>query len=440
MSISPRLSCIYLAFRKFEVVNAKRKKPGTIALGVSLLAGLSSPLFSQQARAPEMLSLREALAQCVISNPILEAARERTGSAEGLRQQAALKPNPRLTIVNENARAWEFSTPFRFAHSTDTWAYVSQTFERGAKLRSRIDFAAAGVDRAEAERSLAMVAIRARVAAAYWNAAAAARITALYREDLGAFEQIVEYNRQRVREGAAAGADLLRIEVERDRLVANERRAEQDADAARIALLREMGRQDFPAIQLTESLELLDPPAVTTAAEALEHRQEIRVARVAIRQQEKSAALQRANALVDPEIGFGYKRTAGLDGIYAGINIPLPVRNRNQGNIAAAEADTRIAQKELDALGIRIRAEVEAAQLNYAAKKAALEQTIVPLRERAREAERIALAAYREGGVELLRFLDAERVRIDTETLYYRSLAELQQSIVDLKVAEGKEL
>jgi outer membrane protein TolC len=57
--------------------------------------------------------------------------------------------------------------------------------------------------------------------------------------------------------------------------------------------------------------------------------------------------------------------------------------------------------------------------------------------QRADESARIALAAYREGGADLLRLLDAQRVRIELETLYYRTLSEYRQSIVALETAMG---
>ena len=61
------------------------------------------------------------------------------------------------------------------------------------------------------------------------------------------------------------------------------------------------------------------------------------------------------------------------------------------------------------------------------------------MREQADETSRIALGAYREGGADLLRLLDAERVRIDIELLYLRTLAEYRQSMVALEAAMGVE-
>jgi outer membrane protein TolC len=59
------------------------------------------------------------------------------------------------------------------------------------------------------------------------------------------------------------------------------------------------------------------------------------------------------------------------------------------------------------------------------------------MRTKADEAARIAEAAYREGGADLLRLLDAQRLRIETQLMYFRALTEFRQSIAALEAALG---
>jgi cobalt-zinc-cadmium efflux system outer membrane protein len=387
----------------------------------------------------QTMTLEQALTASVQRNPLLLAGQDRVAAAEGFKLQAGLKPNPRLVVQHENFRAWEFSPGLTYWRDTDTTIYGSFLIERGAKRERRVDHAAAGVERAAGEGRQIAFDIKSRVAAAYWNAVASARIVDLYREDVRNFEQIVAYNRQRVDEGASAGADLLRIEVERDRLIAGARGAEHDAEQARVELFREMGAVDFPDVTLTSPIELVPDAPVAAIEDVFAARPDLQAAGSAVRQSERNIALQKAEGKVDPEVQVGYERNYGYDGLYAAVSIPLPLRNRNQGNVAAAEAESRSVRNELEALRNRARAEVEAAVRDYNSRKRTLVETIAPLRSRTRMAAELALGAYREGGVDLLRFLDAERVRIETEVLYYRSLADLQQSVVALKRAEGKE-
>jgi cobalt-zinc-cadmium efflux system outer membrane protein len=405
---------------------------------ILLAALMSGGIRAQDAPAPVHFTLQQALAAAE-NSPALLANTDRVAEAQGLRVQAALKPNPRVVIQTENLRAWE-SPAQPFWRETDTYVYGAQVVERGQKRERRMDYAAAGVARAESERDMLEAQLRGRVAAAYWNAAAAARIVDLYRQDLATFAQIVEYNRSRVNEGALPGIDLMRIEIERDQLLATSRRSEQEAELARVELAREMGKADLPEAIVWDSLEQLSPPALLPIEDILRRRKDVIAAEALVRESERNTALQKANAKTDPEFQLGYKRTAGFDTLYGAVSIPLALRNRNQGNISAAEAESRHARHLADALRIQVRTEFEAASRDYEAKRSALEQTIAPLRTRTRDVAQIANAAWREGGVDLLRFLDAERVRIQAEVLYFRSLAELQQSIVKLKLSQGDAL
>ncbi|NDJ13304.1 MAG: hypothetical protein EBY17_19260, partial [Acidobacteriia bacterium] len=81
--------------------------------------------------------------------------------------------------------------------------------------------------------------------------------------------------------------------------------------------------------------------------------------------------------------------------------------------------------------------EIDALRGEYTQKKQVVEEMLPPLRAQAAETSRIAQAVYREGASDLLRLLDAERVRIQTETLYIRSLIEYRQAAVGLQVALG---
>ena len=59
------------------------------------------------------------------------------------------------------------------------------------------------------------------------------------------------------------------------------------------------------------------------------------------------------------------------------------------------------------------------------------------MRDRADEVYQIVEAAYRETGSDMLRLLDAERTKIETDVMYARALSEFQQSAVALKTAQG---
>lgn len=390
------------------------------------------PALFAQAR----LTLADVVSQTVTGNSQLAAADARVGVAEGLRHQAGLGPNPRLFLQSENARP--YGTPsFSYPRDADSYAFLAQVFETGGKRQRRVDLATENVRRSALEQQFQRQQIVSRVSAAYWAAAGAARSRDLLFEEVAGFERVVQFHRDRVREGASPEVDLLRIEVERDRLLTSARTAGQEAERARIALFREMGKTEFPPVEFADSLE--QTPRVETIAvdQVLARRPELKIARSAINQSRANLRLQEANAKTDPDTQLGYKRTAGFNTLYASVQIPLPVRNRNQGQIEAAIADIKATESSLAATAALIRSEVESATQDFQSRQRLLTETLRPMRDRADEVYRIADAAYREGGSDILRLLDAERTRIETQLAYVRTLSELQQSAVALATAQG---
>lgn len=388
------------------------------------------------AGAQQALSLKDAVERALTTHPLLAASSQRLAVSSGLLRQASLRPNPRATLQTENWRR-QGVPAFRPADDTDTFAFLTQPLETAGKRRHRMELAEAGARRTELERELLRKQIAARVRSAYWNAAGAQRIYELLLEDRAKFQQIVEYHELRVREGAMAEADLLKVRLEGERLAVAANAAALDAERARIQLFREMGQTEFPEARLTEPLEL-DAAAVTAdVSTALENRTEMKLARQAREQALAGVRLQQALARPDLELVLGYKRTAGFHTALGGFQFALPFNNRNQGNIAASEAEVRVADSELAATAALVRAEVRAALTEVEMRRKQLTGLLRALMEHAAESSRIALAAYQEGGADLLRLLDAERVRIEAQALYYRTLSEYRQSVAALEAAMG---
>lgn len=422
-----------------------------VASAVGVGAQPQPPLLSS-ALGPDD-AVRLALEQ----HQTLRAADANVAAGEALRRQAALSPNPRFTFQVENLRGERAGAPFAFERDADTFLYGSQVLEVAGKRKKREAFFAAGADTRARGRDLLATQIAARVSVAYWTAVGAAREQALIEESRANFDRIVQYHRDRVNEGAMAEADLLRVLIEQDRQSVAVAAAEQEATRARLLLFREMGiapqslsaasgsgierdgasDSESEGVRLTGDLERRQelPPIDVDAAIA--RRADVQAARQAHEEAAANVRLQQANAIPDPDIVGGYKRTAGYNTVIAGLQIDIPIRNRHQGTIAAANADARAAEAQAKAIERQARIDIAAARATYDKRRAILDDTLPRLRERARESSRIAEGAYREGGADLLRLLDAERTRLDAELLYLRALTDYQRAIVELKAALG---
>lgn len=386
--------------------------------------------------AQEPLSLEAALKEAVEHHPLIAAADGKVSTAQGLLEQASLRPNPRLSVQLENLRAWQL--PYRPFVENDYFLYLSQVLETAGKRERRGELAASNKQLASIARDVLVQQTVARVRQAYWTAAGAAALVRVFEETLKNFAETVTYHENRVREGNMAEADLIRIRLENERIKLAASSAALQAEQAAIALQREMGRANIEAnLKVRSDLAIPIQLPAEDAEAAITQRAEVRLARQAVNATAANEKLQMAIAKPDLEISGGYKRTNGYDGLLAYLNVDLPWRNKNQGNIAAAGAETRVARSNAAAAEALVRAEVRGAFSAYRLRHEQLNGSIAALTTQARETARIAQAAYREGGADLLRLLDAERTRIETELLRVQALIELRLSESAVQSALG---
>jgi cobalt-zinc-cadmium efflux system outer membrane protein len=380
------------------------------------------------------LTLHDAIEQAEVS-PLAHQGQDRVDVQRGYATQAGLRPNPRLYLQSEDIHPWDGN--FDFANGTEDYGYLGQTFELDRKRAKRLVVADANVRRAEAEHALLEQQIASRVANAYWAAVTSARITKLLVDDVAAVDAMVRYHQDRVDAGAMRGVDLLRMQVERDRLVIALEAARREMLLARIELGRQMGRPLDAQVQLADSLDVTAPIATQTVSAVLAARPDVAAAREAVAAARADVTLQRALGVPDLDLLGGYKRNSGVDTLYSALQIQLPFRNRNQGEVQRANANLQLAQDQLQETELLVSAQVAAAEENYARQKEVVKSVLPDMRKHAQTNLSILSDAYKSGGIDLLRYLDAERTAIDVEVSAFRTLSEFQQSALQLTLAYG---
>ena len=241
-----------------------------------------------------------------------------------------------------------------------------------------------------------------------------------------------------------AEADLIKVQVEGERLRLAERAGEADVERARLDLLRAMGEKDlrsrFRLAAETPAAPFTPPDGAAVAERARARRPEILLARAAVDRARAQLGLQQSLSRPDWTVAFGYKRTAGYDTLLAGVSVPLPVLHRNQGSVVHATAEVDRAEAQLRAALALVDAEAATALVAVGRRQALLDQIQTGVLERADQSWRIALAAYQEGGIDLLRLLDAQRTRHDVQLLSARTQTEYHLSRTELETAVGEEL
>jgi cobalt-zinc-cadmium efflux system outer membrane protein len=149
--------------------------------------------------------------------------------------------------------------------------------------------------------------------------------------------------------------------------------------------------------------------------------------------------LQVSQAKPDWAVTFGYKRTMGYNTLLGGFIVPLPILNRNQGNIIQSEAEVESSQGAKQVALTSVESSVLAALATVRQRHAMIQDLQKGMVQRAEEFWRISEAAYQEGGVDILRLIDAQRVKNEARLLLTNTEMEYRISMAELESAVGEE-
>ncbi len=410
-----------------------------IAVMLSLAAWLPA-LATEDVR---QMTLEAALATAESTHPAIKEAEARIAAAAGREVQASLRPNPSLAFQSENWRAWG-DPGFRAGTDLDLFVYGSQPFEVGGKRKQRMELARREVSLADLELQVLKWAIRQEVRTAYLRSLLAQKEVELMRENGRYFEEIVEYHRIRVEQGAIAEADLIRVRLERQRLALLEQSAAVEAEKYRIGLLRKMGMSDTDSDFRLQDISPVVSGDLTQAldrllAGACKRHPKVLYSQALVDRARALAELERSQAKPDWTVSFGYKRTAGFNTILGGVTIPIALFNRNEGNILYSERDILRAEYGLQNTVAEHSGEIATAQAAAKRRQQMLRGMESGIVQDSEESLRIALGAYQAGGFDLLRLLDSQRVRNEVQLLYVRTQMEYIISVAELEGAPGEE-
>lgn len=398
-----------------------------LIIATVVLAGL--PVVWAQAP----LSMADAVSLALSTRHELQAAQERMSASQQLESQAKLLPNPRLYLQSEDLRSSHFS----FSRDSETYAYFSELIETSGKRQARTGVAAQDANLSRAAADVVKARVATRVRHAYWSAQSAAILAKLYAENAEYYRQIIAYHQARFNEGKLAEVDFLRIKLEGERVQATAAEMQLTSEHAMLQLASEMGLPEGNW-ELTEPFAQLEQPRpLPQTSDQVSLRPEAAEARFALQSARANTSLQKSLGRPDVELLGGYKANLGENTAVVGLQMNLPLFNRNQGAVGAALGTARAAEQDYAVIGLQLATELKLAQRDFEFRRDAYEETFKPLHARAIEISDITRSAYREGGMDLVRLLDAEHLRVDADMSWVNALENYHQSVVSLEYAEG---
>lgn len=391
---------------------------------------------------PNELTLEVATEQFLRRNLGLEAARLEVGVAEAERVGARLRPRPGLTVSAENIGIAP-QTPFNRLY--EVGLTFAQPFELGNRQGLREEVAERIVTVAEARLTEVLQRRLFEFRRTYYEAALARAVLLSEQENRENFAELVRFNTVRLEEGYISEGELIKVRLERIKFDSAAANAALAYRQAKVRLLEFLGESNFERAATLEIASPMELRSTTLDLEqlrqaALANRADIKVAEAEIALTGSASKLERSKGKGDITPYVGYKRVGVDNTVLAGVTVPLPFGNRNQGGIARAEAEERVAEASLRLARNRALAEVESAYRAYETAREQVKAYETGILRQADESREIALAAYREGATELITLIEAQRTRSEVRANYYRALFNYLTSIRALELATGTEI
>lgn len=354
-----------------------------------------------QAAQAEPIALGDALAQGVQTSPRAAQAKALADAAEARARQAGVAPNPELSLEVENFAG---SGAFQGLRSTEATLALSQRIELGGKRSARLGVARAERDFAFLTYKAALADLERDIRNAHAELRAAEDRAVLARDNTAAAEELARTARILVDAGRDPPLRQLRAESLLAEAKAEQARTFSELLTARRLLASLIGSVDP---ELTASVSDEAAPAAPAPYATSLNEQLATAEREAARAR---VQLARSDAVQDITASGGVRRfrESGDTALVAGISIPLPIRDRNRGNIEAAGAESNAAESGL--LLARIdanRAQYDARMLLGAAE-VRYEALAGPGLQQAEEALRLARIGYNAGKFSLIELIDAQ--------------------------------
>jgi cobalt-zinc-cadmium efflux system outer membrane protein len=417
----------------------EKKKAGTEEHDHSKMQQQSLALPTAQGPS---ITLTELEQMAVKNNPTFAQAEAAIRAAEGRRVQAGLFPNPIVGYAGEELA-------FRaFTNKSEHFFFIEQEIPLGGKLgKSRHIFEKEQIQanaEAEAQRLRVMNTVR----MLYYEALGAQQRVDVHTELAKLTREAVTVTEELMNVGQADQPDQLEIEVESQKAELELVKAENEQAKVWQVLASVVGNPSLAPMRLVGDLEKAMPTIdrEATIAFILQESPEMKVAKAKL--ERARATLDRAKAERVPDMiirgGLGYsteklelgnapfpRRTGPEANIEIGFR--LPIFNRNQGNIASAQAEIASSESEVKRVELSLRARLAAAFMNYQNAARMVERYQTAILPRAQKSFELYTASFSQMAAAYPQVLIAKRSYYQARAQYVDALVSLWQNGLNIQ-------
>ena len=375
-------------------------------------------------------------------NHNLLAARTTIQQSQAEETTANLRPNP--TLFGD----WEYLPLFTpsaqnsayYHDSTEADLGLGYLIERGRKRQHRLQAAKDITAQtrslvADNERSLTY-----NVASLFVNVQLAESTLELAELDLKSFGKTVEIGEMRYKAGAISEDDYLKIKLQLLQFETDFQQAQLAKVQALSDLRQLLGYESVsPDYDLAGLFDYrpLKGNLEDLQLKAMQNRPDYRAAQQGVTAANSQYDLQKAIGKPDVTVQGNYSHVNGINTATFYGSIPLPIFNRNQGEIARTRFAITQAQEQEKATSGQVMTDVRDAYEGLRVNDRVIQLYRSGYLEVAQKDRDISEYAYKRGAVSLLDFLDAERSYRATQLAYRQALASYLLALEQLREAVG---
>ncbi|WP_167547077.1 TolC family protein [Stieleria maiorica] len=358
------------------------------------------------------------------NNPAIQQAIAASARAGGIRTQVGLKPNPTIgyfgeEIGNDGAGG---------LHG----AFVSQTFVRGDKLAWNRQVHGHDVNamnwQIETQRQRVLTDIR----LAFYDALAAQKRLQLARDFRSVAKEGVTVSDERVNAKIGTRPDVLQSEIQLNEVDLSIQQAEFELSAALNELAALAGVPDLGTTALIGDLDVAvnARDAETEFAQIVAMSPQLAAAQARVDRARANIQRQQVQPIPNVTANLGAGGDDGTGNAFANVqlSLPVPVHNKNQGNIRAAQAEYCAATQNVQRIRQSIRRDLAQVMREYNIAQATVQQYENSILPKADETLKLMQEARDAGEFDFLRVLTARRAYFDANLKYVAAMGRLAQA------------
>lgn len=395
-----------------------------------------------EAQTPTLITLDQAINLALAHNHSLKATRTLILQNQAQEVTANLRPNPTFLFDSQFVPIFDPSY-FSADNLNQTQQFdlgIGYLFERGHKRQRRLQAAqdqtaVTSAQVTDAERTLTF-----DVAQQFIAVLLAESTLQFALQDLNSFQQTVDIGQTQYKSGYISEGDYLKIKLQLLQFQTDVSSARLARVQALIALRELLGYDAVPAnydVVGDLSYESVKAKLEDLQVRALRERPDYRAAELGVTAAQSQILLAKANGKQDVSATVDYTHVAGQNDASFFLSFPLPIFNRNQGEIARTGYALNQAQ-ELQASGSdTVLSDVSDAYEALRSNEEVVQLYASGYLKEAQDSRDISEYAYKRGAASLLDFLDAERSYRAAQLAYRQALSSYMTALEQLKEAVG---